>query len=83
MNKDKHIFSSISVEKSLFDFINNEVCIGLNITAEGFFKSLSETLNELQKENIHLLKKRDNLQSQIDKWHTENKRIDPESYKPS
>ena len=81
MNKDKHIFSNISVEKSLFDFINNEVCIGLNITAEGFFKSLSETLNELQKENIHLLKKRDNLQSQIDKWHTENKRIDPESYK--
>ena len=81
MNKDKHIFSNISVEKSLFDFINNEVCIGLNITAEGFFESLSETLNELQKENIHLLKKRDNLQSQIDKWHTENKRIDPESYK--
>jgi len=67
MNEAKHIFSNISVKKSLFDFINNEVCIGLNITAEGFFESLSETLNELQKENIHLLKKHDNLQSQIDK----------------
>ena len=33
MNKAKHIFSNISVEWSLFDFINNEVCIGLNITA--------------------------------------------------
>ena len=81
MNKDKHIFSNISVEKSLFDFISNEVCIDLNFTAEGFFKSLSEILDELQKDNIHLLTKRDNLQSQIDKWHIKNKRIDPESYK--
>mgnify|MGYP000076496993 FL=1 len=81
MNEDKHIFSNISVKKSLFDFINNEVCIGLNITAEGFFESLSEILDELQEDNIHLLKKRDNLQSQIDKWHIKNKRIDPESYK--
>ena len=81
MNEDKHIFSNISVEKSLFDFISNEVCIDLNFTAEGFFKSLSEILDELQKDNIHLLTKRDNLQSQIDKWHIKNKRIDPESYK--
>ena len=81
MNEDKHIFSNISVEKSLFDFISNEVCIDLNFTAEGFFKSLSEILAELQKDNIHLLTKRDNLQSQIDKWHIKNKRIDPESYK--
>ena len=81
MNEDKHIFSNISVEKSLFDFISNEVCIDLNFTAEGFFESLSEILDELQKDNIHLLTKRDNLQSQIDKWHIKNKRIDPESYK--
>ena len=81
MNKDKHIFSNISVEGSLFDFINNEACIGLNITAEGFFESLSEILNELQKDNIDLLKKRDTLQSQINEWHIKNKRIDPESYK--
>ena len=81
MNEAKHIFSNISVEESLFDFINNEVCIGLNITAEGFFESLSEILNELQKDNIDLLKKRDTLQSQINEWHIKNKRIDPESYK--
>jgi len=81
MNEAKHIFSNISVEGSLFDFINNEVCIGLNITAEGFFESLSEILNELQKDNIDLLKKRDTLQSQINEWHIKNKRIDPESYK--
>ena len=81
MNEDKHIFSNISVEKSLFDFISNEVCIDLNFTAEGFFESLSEILDELQKDNIHLLTKRDNLQSQIDKWHIKNKRIDPVSYK--
>jgi len=83
MNEAKHIFSNISVEGSLFDFINNEVCIGLNITAEGFFESLSEILNELQKDNIDLLKKRDTLQSQINEWHIKNKRIDLKVIKPS
>ena len=81
MNKAKHIFSNISVEKSLFDFINNEVCIGLNITAKDFFESLSDILNDLQDENTQLLKKRDSLQAQIDKWHLENNEIDPTSYK--
>jgi len=81
MNEAKHIFSNISVEKSLFDFINNEVCIGLNITAEDFFESLSDILNDLQDENTQLLKKRDSLQAQIDKWHLENNEIDPTSYK--
>ncbi len=80
MNKTKHI-SDISVEKSLFDFINNEVCIGLNITAKDFFESLSDILNDLQNENTQLLKKRDSLQTQIDKWHLENNEINPTNYK--
>ena len=81
MNKERHFFSNIIVKKSLFNFINNEVCDGIDIEANEFFESLSEVLQMLQKENIDLLKKRDNLQSLIDKWHIENKRISPETYK--
>ncbi|AXE62248.1 malate synthase G [Candidatus Thioglobus sp. NP1] len=81
MSKGKHNFSNICVESSLFDFIDKEACNGLDIKAIEFFKSLSDVINELQKDNIDLLKKRDDFQSQIDKWHIENKRINPAAYK--
>ncbi|SVC68453.1 uncharacterized protein METZ01_LOCUS321307, partial [marine metagenome] len=38
-------------------------------------------MNDLQDENTQLLKKRDSLQTQIDKWHLENNEIDPTCYK--
>ena len=81
MSKGKHNFSNICVESSLFDFIDKEACNGLDIKAKEFFESLSDVINELQKDNIDLLKKRDDFQSQIDKWHIENKRINPAAYK--
>ena len=81
MSKGKHNFSNICVESSLFDFIDKEACNGLDIKAKEFFESLSDVINELQKDNIDLLKKRDDFQSQIDKWHIENKRINPATYK--
>lgn len=81
MSKRKHIFGHVTVTQSLFDFIEKEVCEGLDISAENFFQSLSDILNDLQDENIQLLKKRDSLQAQIDKWHIENNEIDPSAYK--
>ena len=81
MSKRKHIFGHVRVTQSLFDFIEKEVCEGLDISAENFFQSLSDILNDLQDENIQLLKKRDSLQAQIDKWHIENNEIDPSAYK--
>ena len=81
MSKKKCIVGKLSIEQSLFDFIENEVCEGLDVSAENFFQSLSNILNDLQDENTQLLKKRDSLQTQIDKWHLENNEIDPTSYK--
>ena len=72
MSKRKYIVGHLNVEQSLFDFVEKEVCEGLDISAENFFQSLSDILSDLQDENIQLLKKRDSLQTQIDKWHTEN-----------
>ncbi len=81
MSKKKYIVDNLTVEQSLFDFIENEVCEGLDISAKNMFQSLSDILSDLQDENTQLLKKRDSLQTQIDKWHIENNEIDPAAYK--
>ena len=81
MNADQQIIQDIKIDKIFFDFIDNEVCDGLEITATDFFESLSKILSELQESNQLLLDKRDELQSQIDEWHLQNKRIDPQKYK--
>ena len=81
MSKTRCIVGNLSIERSLFDFIEKEACEGLDISAENFFQSLSDILSDLQDENTQLLKKRDSLQTQIDKWHIENNEIDPTAYK--
>ena len=81
MNADQQIIQDIKIDKIFFDFIDNEVCDGLEITATDFFESLSKILSELQESNQLLLDKRDELQSLIDEWHLQNKRIDPQKYK--
>ena len=73
MSKKKYIVDNLTVEQSLFDFIENEVCEGLDISAKNMFQSLSDILSDLQDENTQLLKKRDSLQTQIDKWHIERR----------
>ena len=81
MSSDSQIINKIRVDNTFFSFIEEEVCDGLDISAKDFFKSLSQILNELQEKNTSLLEKRDLLQSKIDQWHAENKRIDLQSYK--
>ncbi len=81
MSSDQQIIKNIKADKIFFDFIDDEVCDGLDITAIDFFESLSKILSELQDSNHSLLNKRDKLQSQIDDWHIQNKRIDPQNYK--
>ena len=81
MSNKNQIINNIKVDDNFFTFIEKEVCSGLKISAEEFFKSLSDVLTKLQDKNTSLLNKRDNLQLKIDQWHTENKRIDPAIYK--
>ena len=71
MSETKFTVGNLIVERNLFDFIENEVCKGLDISAENFFQSLSDILNDLQDENTQILKKRDSLQAQLDQWHIE------------
>ena len=75
------VINDIKVDKVFFDFIEKEVCNGLDISAMNFFQSLSNLLAKHQDENKLLLEKRDELQSKINDWHLENKRIDQKKYK--
>ena len=81
MSTDYQIINEIKVDNVFFDFIDKEVCNGLDISAKDFFQSLSTILSEYQEKNKNLLKIREELQSKIDNWHLENKRIDPKNYK--
>ena len=75
------VINDIKVDKVFFDFIEKEVCNGLEISATDFFQSLSNLLAKHQDENKLLLEKREELQSKINEWHLENKRIDQKKYK--
>ena len=81
MSTDYQIINEIKVDNVFFDFIDKEVCNGLDISAKDFFQSLSTIVSEHQEKNKNLLKIREELQSKIDNWHLENKRIDPKNYK--
>ena len=76
MSSDHQIINELKIDNDFFDFINKEVCEGLDISAKEFFQSLSNVLAKHQDENTNLLEKRQELQSKIDDWHQNNKRID-------
>jgi malate synthase len=67
MSTDYQIINEIKVDNVFFDFIDKEVCNGLDISAKDFFQSLSTILSEHQEKNKNLLKIREELQSKITK----------------
>jgi len=65
--------SSLTISKHLKDFLENEALKGLDITKEHFWSSFEKIINEFSPRNRALLKKRDDIQAQIDNWHMERK----------
>ena len=62
---------SITISHHLKDFLENEVLDGLDITKEHFWSSFEKIINEFSPRNKALLQKREDIQTQIDKWHLE------------
>ena len=81
MSTEHQVINDIKVNNKFYDFIDQEVCVGLDISAIEFFQSLSNILANYQDENKILLEKRSELQSKINDWHRNNKRIDQKKYK--
>ena len=72
----------LQVAKPLDDFINTEALPGTGIGSEEFWKNSASILEELAPRNRELLRRRDELQAQIDRWHVERRgsAIDPKKY---
>jgi len=65
--------AGLSISKVLFDFVNQEVIPGTNLTPYAFWVGVRKILDEFSPDNSALLQKRDDLQAKIDQWHRTHK----------
>ena len=74
--------AELQVAPLLIDFIETEVLPGLEISAAQFWQSFSSLVADLTPTNKALLKKRDDIQAQVDEWNSSNaKTFDADAYK--
>ena len=62
----------LKVDQGLYDFINNEAIPDTGVQAQTFWKGFASLVRTLAPRNAALLRKRDELQGQIDSWHRQN-----------
>lgn len=74
---------NLSVDQTLFDFINEEAIPGSEVTEAGFWTALEDIISTFAPQNKSLLATRDALQLKIDAWHRERKgsALDLEAYR--
>ncbi|MBL4876878.1 MAG: malate synthase G, partial [Cohaesibacteraceae bacterium] len=80
---DRQTIGGLKVASELANLIENEILPGTGISASDFWSGFESALNDLAPVNKALLKKRDQMQAQIDTWHRDNKAsaIDLVTYK--
>ncbi len=64
--------SNLKVESVLANFIESEVLPGLNINSQDYWASFASVVSDLTPINVALLKKRDDIQAQLDTWNKQN-----------
>ena len=65
--------NNLKVSSKLFDFVNNDLLAGTEISPDYFWSGFDRVAHELAPKNKELLNVRDNLQKKIDEWHINNK----------
>ena len=80
---DRVSAGNLRVARVLYDFVNNEALPGTDIDPDSFWAGVDKVVTDLTPKNQDLLKRRDELQAQIDKWHRQRviEPIDPEAYR--
>ncbi|QFU09243.1 Malate synthase G [Rhodobacteraceae bacterium THAF1] len=66
---EKH---GLQVADVLADFVENMALNGLDVSADSFWKGLSDLMHDMGPENRALLDKREEIQGKIDAWHRDN-----------
>ena len=62
----------LSISGDLHDFIVNEAIPGTGVEPDAFFTAFADAVHELGPKNRTLLKKRDEMQAEIDAWYREH-----------
>ena len=73
----------MQVEHILLDLVNEEIIPGTGVDPERFWQEFASIASDIGKKNRQLLRRRDQLQSQIDEWHISRRGQphDPQAYK--
>lgn len=66
---DRVEVAGMNMDKVLFDFLSMELLPGIGIFPATFFSGLSKIVHDLGPRNRALLRKRQDLQTSIDRWH--------------
>lgn len=77
---DRH---GLQVDPVLADFIDVKALPGTDVTADAFWNGFSDLVHAMGPKNRELLKKREEIQGQIDAWHVANRgqAFDAQAYK--
>ena len=65
--------NNLKIIDELYRFVNDEILKDTNISPEKFWSGFDKSVHELAPKNKELLRKRENLQNQINEWHLKNK----------
>ena len=64
--------NGLKISSILFEFINNEVIPGTEVSTDKFWNSFAKAVTDLAPINKDLIKKREDIQRKIDDWHKSN-----------
>ena len=64
--------SGLKIAKPIYDLVTEQICPASGISPDVFWQNFASIVATYAPKNIKLLKKRDDLQSQIDAWHQNN-----------
>jgi len=70
MNKNTNQRSELVVDKAFLKFVNAEVLPLTPLDTDKFWNSVTDIINTFAPRNRELLKQREQLQAQINLWHT-------------
>ncbi len=73
MNEPRIVKGSLEMDTTLFDFINSSLLPGSKLDDDDFWKNLESLIKDFSPRIDHLLRIRDDYQSQLDEWHIEQR----------
>lgn len=80
---DRVVVGNLRVARPLYDFITEEAMPGTGIDPDSFWAGVDKVVTDLSPRNTELLARRDDLQSQVDRYHRQRiiGGIDPAEYR--